>query len=715
MQQRKSSVWLGQMERAVDEILARVQGEIVLAIPLGIGKPNPLVNALYQRVKAMPGRRLRLMTALSLERPVGKSELERNFLKPLLDRVFEDYPDLDYVKDARAGRLPPNIAVHEFFFKTGDYLGNAQAQQHYVCSNYSLVVRDMMIQGVNLVMQAVAPAAPLRAGGPKRLSLSCNPELSFDLVEGLRAQGRPLLAVAMVNERLPFFGGAAEAGEGFFDLVLEAPGCSHAVFAPPNAAVGGADYAIGLHASSLVPDGGTLQIGIGSLGDAIAQALILRDRQPEAYGQMLRGLCPAGVQGRELAPFRQGLYGCSEMFVNGLLRLIDAGILRRLVFDDLDLQALAGAGLLGEAPDLGALLGLLQRGRVGAVLSAQDLAYLQEQGLFRPDVGLQAGELCRAEVRCANDLQDPASQACIAQHLLGERWRRAAVLHGGFFLGPRDFYQRLREMPEALRERIAMTRISHVNEIFDEGLGREALKRAQRLKARFINTTMKMTLLGAAASDALESAQLVSGVGGQYNFVAQAHALPDARSILLLRACYTSHGQLRSNIVWNYGHVTIPRHLRDIVITEYGVADLRGQCDSEVIKRLLAIADSRFQDELIRAAQAHGKLEPGYQLPAHSRRNLPQRLSELLGPWRRSGQLPDYPFGSDLDADELKMARALKQLKALGDKPLASLGPILRGLLSRRQAPAAYLQRLGLDGRLGFRNWLIKKLFAAQL
>jgi acyl-CoA hydrolase len=53
---------------------------------------------------------------------------------------------------------------------------------------------------------------------------------------------------------------------------------THALFAPPNNKVSAADYAIGLHASSLVVDGGTLQIGIGSLGDAIGQALIVRDR-----------------------------------------------------------------------------------------------------------------------------------------------------------------------------------------------------------------------------------------------------------------------------------------------------------------------------------------------------------------------------------------------------------------------------------------------------
>jgi hypothetical protein len=57
--------------------------------------------------------------------------------------------------------------------------------------------------------------------------------------------------------------------------------------------VSAADYAIGLHASSLVADGGTLQIGIGSLGDAIAQALIVRDRHGDEYRASCESLCRA--------------------------------------------------------------------------------------------------------------------------------------------------------------------------------------------------------------------------------------------------------------------------------------------------------------------------------------------------------------------------------------------------------------------------------------
>ncbi|WP_371358526.1 acetyl-CoA hydrolase/transferase C-terminal domain-containing protein, partial [Salmonella sp. E393-2] len=100
-----------------------------------------------------------------------------------------------------------------------------------------------------------------------------------------------------------------------------------------------------------------------------------------------------------------------------------------------------------------------------------------------------------------------------------------------------------------------------------------------------------VTLLGAGVADQLEDGRVLSGVGGQYNFVAQAHELEGARSILMLRSWRESGGEVSSNIVWQYAHTTIPRHLRDMVVTEYGIADLRGKNDAEVIAALLAIAD----------------------------------------------------------------------------------------------------------------------------
>ena len=701
-------LYIDSIDAAVDHVLDSISGDIVLGIPLGVGKPNPFVNALYRRIKMNPARKLRIITALSLEKPVGHSDLERHFLQPLVERVFADYPDLEYVKDSRSGALPPNIEVREFFMKTGDYLGNSAAQLGYISTNYTFVARDMAVQGMNVIAQAVAA----REGADGlRLSLSSNPDVTFEVVDKMRASGQPLMAIGVINREMPFMPNGAEIGPEYFDVVVTDPAATHAVFAPPNAKVTTADYAIGLHASSLVLDGGTLQIGIGSLGDAIGQALIVRDRQADEYRAIMESLCPDGLAGRELGRFDLGLYGCSEMFVNAFLKLIEAGIIRREVYADTVLQQLLNSGRISEVVTADTLRVLLDVGRVRSPLGEADLAFLKRFGVLRSGVELVDGKLVFEEQTCSANLLDEASFQCVAGHMLGSHLIGGFFMTGGFFLGPRDFYQRLRTMPSQDLAKIDMTRIDFINQLY----GGDELKRAQRIKARFMNTTMKVTLLGAAASDALESGQVVSGVGGQYNFVAMSHALPDARLLMMLRATHDNKDGLMSSIVWNYGHVTIPRHLRDVVITEYGVAELRGQPDGEVVKRLIAIADSRFQDELVKQAKEHGKLEQGYTVPERYRHNLPEVLEAKLHPWTEAGLLPDFPFGTDLMEDELKMVRAMKRIKHATQHPSELLTLAVKALWDDKQAPQAYLDRLGLADAHSFKDLLIRRLFAGSL
>ncbi len=702
-------LYIASIDAAVDHVLDTIPGDIVLGIPLGVGKPNPFVNALYRRIKGNPARRLRIVTALSLEKPVGHSELEQHFLEPLVERVFGNYPDLEYVKDSRAGTLPSHIEVREFFMKTGDYIGNEAAQRGYISTNYTFVARDMAVQGMNVIAQAVA------ARGPKddlRLSLSSNPDVTSEVVGKMRASGQPLMVIGVINEAMPFMPNGAEVAPDFFNVVVTDPAATHDVFAPPNNKVTAADYAIGLHASSLVEDGGTLQIGIGSLGDAIGQALIVRDRHAAEYRRMMESICPAGLGGRELGRFDNGLYGCSEMFVNGFLKLIEAGIIRREVFGDTVLQQLINDGqITDETVTPQTLSALLRARRIGSPLNDADLAFLQHYGILRAGVSRQGGELVLGEQRCVNDLQDARNFDALCSMALGTRLAGGIFMTGGFFLGPRDFYERLRTMPPQELAKIDMTRIDFINQLY----GNDDLKRAQRRKARFMNTTMVVTLLGAAASDALESGQVVSGVGGQYNFVAMSHALPDARLIMMLRATHDNKDGLKSSIVWNYGHVTIPRHLRDVVVTEYGVAELRGQSDSEVVKRLIAIADSRFQDELVKEAKAHGKLEADYVVPECYRQNLPQVLEAKLHPWTEAGLLPDFPFGTDLTEDELVMVRAMKKMKHAANHPAELVTMAVKSLWDGKEAPKAYLDRLGLADAHSFKDLLMRRLFSGNL
>ena len=268
------------------------------------------------------------------------------------------------------------------------------------------------------------------------------------------------------------------------------------------------------------------------------------------------------------------------------------------------------------------------------------------------------------------------------------------VLHGAFFLGPKSFYRALREMTASQIARIQMMPVSFTNELY----GDEDAKRRARVDARFVNNAMMATLMGAVISDGLENGQVVSGVGGQYNFVAQAFALQGARSILTVEATRQAGAKAQSNIRWSYGHETIPRHLRDVIVTEYGVADLRGKSDADVIAAMLQVADSRFQAELARQAKDAGKLPKNFEIPAAHRENVPERIASALKPAREAGLLPSFPFGSDFTDAEQRLIPALQLLQDAQRAPLRLPGLLWQGLTRTPDAAdRECLARLGLD------------------
>ncbi|MCZ7176132.1 hypothetical protein NK362_24690, partial [Salmonella enterica] len=78
-------------------------------------------------------------------------------------------------------------------------------------------------------------------------------------------------------------------GMDAFDYLIDEKD-STTLFSTPNMPVGFQDHFIGLHASTLVRDGGTLQIGIGSMGDALTAALLARQADNEAYRLLLTDL-----------------------------------------------------------------------------------------------------------------------------------------------------------------------------------------------------------------------------------------------------------------------------------------------------------------------------------------------------------------------------------------------------------------------------------------
>jgi hypothetical protein len=584
-----------------EDIIRDVGTRLVVGLPLGLGKANRIVNALYARAAADRSINLTFFSALTLEKPKPSNLLEQRFIAPVIDRLFGGYPDLAYADALHAGALPPNIQVVEFFFLAGKWLHVPFAQQHYISANYTHASAYLLARGLNVVPQLVAKRVE---GGVTRYSLSCNTDTTLDVLRA-RAQGTAAFKlIGEVNSELPFMPGAGDLAAEEFSAVLDAPDKSFPLFAPPSEPITDTKYAIGLHAAGLVRDGGTLQIGIGQVGDALAQGLILRHRDNAQFHAIMKRLQPVADPVLELhtGSFDKGLYGVSEMLFEAFLGLIDAGILKREV--------------------------------------------------------------------------------------------DGVVLHGAFFLGPQSFYRALREMTPSQIARIQMMPVSFTNELY----GDEETKRRARVDARFVNNAMMATLMGAVISDGLEDGQVVSGVGGQYNFVAQAFALAGARSILTVEATRPSGAGTQSNIRWRYGHETIPRHLRDIIVTEYGVADLRGKSDAEVIAAMLAVTDSHFQDELMRQAKDAGKLPKNFEIPPAARDNHPERITAALKPAREAGLLPSFPFGSDFTEIEQRLIPALQILQDAQRTPRRLAGLLWQGMTHPPDAPdRECLARLGLD------------------
>ena len=113
-----------------EEIIRDVGRRLVVGLPLGLGKANHIVNALYARASADRSIDLTLFSALTLEKPKPKTLLEQRFIAPVIDRLFGDYPELVYAEAQRQGRLPPNIRVVEFFFLAGQWMHVPSAQQN---------------------------------------------------------------------------------------------------------------------------------------------------------------------------------------------------------------------------------------------------------------------------------------------------------------------------------------------------------------------------------------------------------------------------------------------------------------------------------------------------------------------------------------------------------------------------------------------------------
>ena len=165
-----------------------------------------------------------------------------------------------------------------------------------------------------------------------------------------------------------------------------------------------------------------------------------------------------------------------------------------------------------------------------------------------------------------------------------------------FALGSKALYEAITRNPEMQCCPVDYTNLPHI------------IMQNDRMVS--INNTTQIDLQGQAASES-DGHRHLTGTGGQLQFVRGAYASKGGKSFMLLSSTYERRGVRKSRIVLDLtpgNIVTTPRSDIMYVVTEYGMANLKGKSVADRARALIALAHPDFREGLEREAHEHGLL-----------------------------------------------------------------------------------------------------------
>jgi len=163
---------------------------------------------------------------------------------------------------------------------------------------------------------------------------------------------------------------------------------------------------------------------------------------------------------------------------------------------------------------------------------------------------------------------------------------------GGVVFASESSYRFLHENPRVLLQSVRHTHNLQVIAALDNFIA--------------INSAIEVDLTGQVNAE-MAGANYIGAVGGQLDFVRGAWASRGGRSIIALPATTKNDSISRIVARIDSGNVTTPRSDADLIVTEWGAAELRGQTLAERMRRMVAIAHPDFREGLEREAYAQIK------------------------------------------------------------------------------------------------------------
>ncbi|MDR1043416.1 MAG: 4-hydroxybutyrate CoA-transferase [Clostridiales Family XIII bacterium] len=162
-----------------------------------------------------------------------------------------------------------------------------------------------------------------------------------------------------------------------------------------------------------------------------------------------------------------------------------------------------------------------------------------------------------------------------------------------FLMGTQKLYSFVDHNPE-----VEMLSVDFVNDPYIIGRNENLIS---------INSALQVDLTGQVNAETLGTKHF-TGIGGQLDFVRGANRSKGGKSIIALPS--TAAGGKMSRICNDFGPgaaVTTPRGDVQYIVTEYGIANLKGKCLSQRIHELINIAHPKFQKELLAEAKKLGR------------------------------------------------------------------------------------------------------------
>ncbi len=283
------------VNEAVALAIRKLGRKIFAMTPIGVGSGNAYLNALAEHAKRGEID-FSVIAALTLEKPRPSGSPRAEALASIYGRLFRDYTTFHYFDECDAavarGEEPPRyLTYHSYYYSPGLGRKIPGIQSDYLAVNFRDTSEAARERGLNMVVMKAS-----RKRG--RYNCGTNVDLMLQAIRDVKANNG--VVMLLENDAMPYCRGNADIPDDCVDFVVKQ---NEPLFVMPHQALSVLEYAIGNYTADLVPDGATLQIGIGQMADSIAYWLVKKGRT--------------------------GINGYSELISPAFLHLIRNGVITR--------------------------------------------------------------------------------------------------------------------------------------------------------------------------------------------------------------------------------------------------------------------------------------------------------------------------------------------------------------------------------------------------